>query len=180
MIRKVIGKMLYSLIGTHLPSAHCRVKFIGKFSKWFRALCGRMMLAKCGNNVNIYPGGGFSSKVELGNNSDLGLRCRINGKVIIGDDVIMAPDVAIYTVNHNTERIDVPIKYQGITEERPVIIGDGTWICSRVIILPGVKIGKGVVVGAGAVITKDIPDFAVVAGNPAKIVRIREQKIEEK
>lgn len=173
MIKKAIGKTLYALIGTHLPTAHCRIKFMGAFSKWFRAMCGKMILQKCGTNVNIYPKAGFSSSVELGNNSDIGLRCRLNGKVIIGDDVIMAPDVAVYTVNHNTSRTDIPIKYQGITEERPVTIGDGCWICTRVIILPGVSIGKGCVIGAGAVVTKSIPDYCVAAGNPAVIVKKR-------
>lgn len=173
MVKKLIGKVLYTLIGTHLPSAHCRIRFIGKFSKWFRGLCGKMILAKCGSNVNIYPKAEFSSKVELGNNSDIGLRNRINGKVVIGDDVIMAPDVAIYTTNHNTQRIDIPIKYQGITEEKPVVIGDGTWVCSRVIILPGVTIGKDCVIAAGAVVTKDIPDYSVAAGNPAVVVKNR-------
>lgn len=173
MIKKVLGKFLYRVIGTHLPVAHCRIRFMGNFSKWFRGKCGKLILDKCGSNVNIYPKAMFSSRVELGDNSDLGLRCHINGKVIIGNDVIMAPDVAIYTVNHNTDRVDIPIKYQGSTEEKPVSIGDGCWICARVIILPGVKIGKGCVVGAGAVVTKSVPDFSVVAGNPARVVKQR-------
>ena len=172
-MRKAIGKILWAVIGTHLPMAHCRVKLIGAFSKWFRAMCGKMILNKCGKNVNIYPKAEFSSKIELGDNSDLGYRCKINGKCIIGRDVIMAPDVAIYTVNHKTDRIDIPIKYQGVTEERPVIIGDGTWICSRVIILPGVEIGKGCVIGAGAVVTKSIPDFSIAGGNPAVVIKKR-------
>jgi maltose O-acetyltransferase len=69
---------------------------------------------------------------------------------------------------------DIPIKYQGVTEEKSVTIGDGCWICSRVIILPGVHIGKNSVIGAGSVVTKDIPDYAIAAGNPAKVVRIRD------
>lgn len=175
MIKKILGKALYTIIGSHLPSAHCRIRFLGKFSKYFRETCGKMILTKCGSNVNIYPKAEFSSKIELGNNSDIGLRCRINGKVIIGDDVIMGPDVAIYTVNHNTQRIDIPIKYQGVSEEKPVIIGAGTWICARAIILPGVNIGKGCVIGAGAVVTKSIPDFSIAAGNPAIVVKKRVQ-----
>lgn len=173
VIGKIIGKVLYHVIGTHLPSAHTLIKPIGIFSKRFRGLCGKLILCKCGKNVNIYPHGKFSSSVELGDNSDLGLRCQINGKVVIGNNVIMAPDVAIYTVNHNTARTDIPIKYQGNTEEKPVYIGDSCWICARVIILPGVKIGKGCVIAAGAVVSKDVPDYSVVAGNPAVIVKNR-------
>ena len=85
----------------------------------------------------------------------------------------MAPDVVIYTVNHRTDRVDVPIKYQGNTEQKPVIIGNGVWIGHGAFILPGVKIGEGAVVAARAVVTKDVPAFSIVAGNPAKEVKSR-------
>ena len=85
----------------------------------------------------------------------------------------MGPDVAMYTVNHKADRTDIAIKYQGVTKERPITIGDGCWICSRAIILPGVSIGEGCIIGAGAVVTKDMPPYSVVAGNPAKVVKSR-------
>ena len=175
MIKKAVGRILYNLIGIHLPTAHCRIKFIGKMSKKFREMCGKLILDKCGDNVNIYPKSLFSSSVELGNNADIGYLARINGKCIIEDNVIMGPEVLVYTRNHITDRTDIAIQYQGTGEERPVIIGRDSWICARAIILPGVKIGKGVVVAAGAVVSKDVPDYAVVAGNPAKVVKMRNQ-----
>ena len=64
-----------------------------------------------------------------------------------------------------------PIKYQGTTKEKPVIIGDGCWICARTILLPGVLIGEGCIVAAGAVVTKDVPDNSLVAGVPAKLIK---------
>lgn len=172
-IKRLIGHLLYAAIGTHLPAAHCVLKPVGSASKKFRQLCGKLMLEKCGDNVNIYPKAKFSSKVELGNNSDIGYAARLNGKVIIGNDVIMGPEVVIYTTNHRTDRVDIPIKYQGTTEEKPVIIGDGCWICARTILLPGVSIGEGCIVAAGAVVSKDAPPYSVVAGNPAKVVKCR-------
>ena len=117
----------------------------------------------------------FSSKVTLGDNSDIGLYAELNGTVIIGNDVIMAPNVVVYTRNHNSSDISIPIKYQGDSPERPVVIGDGTWIGSRVIILPGVNIGANSIVGAGAVVTKSVPDYSVVVGNPGRVVRRRNQ-----
>ncbi len=63
---------------------------------------------------------------------------------------------------------------QGFAEEKPVVIEDDVWIGSRVTILPGVTIGRGSVVGAAAVVTKDVPPYSVVAGNPAKVVKTRE------
>lgn len=172
-IKKLVGRVLYSCIGNFLPVAHFYIKPIGQLSKTFRQICGKLILRQCGDNVNIYPKASFSSKIILGNNSDIGYKARINGEVTIGDNVIMGPEVVVYTNNHNIYRKDIAIKYQGITETKPVTIGEGSWIGARVIILPGVKIGKGVVIGAGAVVSKNIPDYAVAVGNPIKIVRIR-------
>lgn len=65
---------------------------------------------------------------------------------------------------------------QGFQEEKPVYIGNDVWIGSRVTILPEVKIGNGCVIGAGAIVTKDVPDYAIVGGNPARVIRYRNQE----
>ena len=62
---------------------------------------------------------------------------------------------------------------QGFQSEEPVVIGDDVWISDRVIILPGVKIGNGVIIAAGAIVTKDVLPFAIVGGNPAKVIKSR-------
>lgn len=85
---------------------------------------------------------------------------------------MMGPDVVILTHTHNIERADIPMRFQGFRVAK-VTIGNDVWIGMRSIIMPGVKIGNGVVIGAGAVVTKDIPDYAVVGGVPAKIIRFR-------
>lgn len=172
-IRSVIGKALYLIFGKYLPSAHCIIKPVGIVCKLIRAFEGRMILDKCGRGVNIYPKAQFSSKVELGNYSDIGLAARIQGKCVIGDNVMMGPEVLIWTINHTTSDLSVPMMYQGSEEERPVFIGNDCWIGSRAIILPGVKIGNGVIIGAGAVVSRDIPDYAVAVGNPARVVKYR-------
>lgn len=176
-LKVVLGKILYNVIGKHLPVAHCLIKPIGVISKKFRELCGKLILQQCGNNVNIYPKAEFSSKVTLGDNSDIGYAARINGTCVIGNDVIMGPEVLIYTVNHSSVRTDIAIKYQGLTSEKPVYIGDGSWICARAIILPGVHVGRNAIVAAGAVVSKDVPDYAIVAGNPACVVKQRDTVI---
>ena len=86
---------------------------------------------------------------------------------------MIGPEVIIYTQNHSFDRIDIPMCEQGFQEECKVEIGNDVWIGARVIILPGVKIGNGCVIGAGAVVTKDVPDYCVVGGNPAKILKVR-------
>jgi maltose O-acetyltransferase len=62
---------------------------------------------------------------------------------------------------------------QGFSQERPVVIGDDVWIGGQVIILPGVKVGSHSIIGAGSVVTKDVPQYAVVGGNPAKVIKFR-------
>ena len=170
-IRILFGKILY-VVASRLPESFAHIQ-IGQ--KWFRGLCGKLILETCGKGVNIEKGAMFPSCTELGDFSGIGVRARLSGKVIIGNDVMMAPDVCIYARNHAYDRLDIPMDRQGIAPERPVVIGDDVWIGTRVIILPGVKVGTGAVIGAGAVVTKDVPDYAVVGGNPAYVIKMRKE-----
>ena len=87
----------------------------------------------------------------------------------------MGPNVTVLTRNHAFSRTDIPMNQQGMSEVRPVTISDDVWIGANVIILPGVCVGRGAIIGAGAVVTKNVPEYAIVAGNPAKIVKYRKQ-----
>ncbi len=171
-IKKVIGVLLYNLIGKHLPTSFSHVK-IGQ--KKFRAFCGKLMLDKCGKNVNIECKASISNRVQLGDRSGIGIRASISGKCIIGNDVMMGPNCIIYTRNHKIDDVTIPMNAQGIQEEKPVYIGDDVWIGGRVTILPGVKIGSHSVIGAGAVVTKDVPEWAIAAGNPAIVKKYRKE-----
>ena len=168
-IKLLIGRILY-LFASHLPESFFWIN-IGQ--KQIRAFCGKLILSKCGRNVNIEKGANFPSSAELGDNSDIGIRAQLNGKVIIGNNVMMGPDVCIHARNHAFDRLDIPMNLQGFTTEKPVVIEDDVWIGARAIILPGVHIGTGAVIGAGAVVTKEVPDYAVVGGNPAHILKMR-------
>lgn len=85
---------------------------------------------------------------------------------------MMRPDVSILTHTHNIERTGIPMGQQGMRVSE-VIIGNDVWIGMRVIIMPGVKVGNGAVIGAGTVVTKDVPDYAIVGGVPARIIKFR-------
>lgn len=85
---------------------------------------------------------------------------------------MMGPEVTILTHTHNIERTDIPMRQQGMRVAE-VVVGNDVWIGMRVVIMPGVRVGDGAVVGAGAVVTKDVPDFAIVGGVPAKIIKYR-------
>lgn len=89
-------------------------------------------------------------------------------KVIFGDNVFLAPHVSIYTSGHP---IDADIRNKEVEYAKPVTIGSDVWIGGNVVINPGVTIGSDVVIGSGSVVTKDIPDHMIAAGNPCKVIR---------
>lgn len=169
-VSEKLGKLIYYSFAKHLPPSYSGIK-VGQ--KTLRAFCGKLMLKHCGKKVNIEKGAMFSTKVSLGDYSGIGINARINGTCTIGDYVMMGTDVVVITRNHSFDRTDIPMMHQGFEEERPVVIGNDVWIGDRVIIMPGVRVGDGSILAAGAVVTHDVPSYAVVAGVPAKIIKMR-------
>jgi maltose O-acetyltransferase len=94
------------------------------------------------------------------------------GGLQIGKNTIIGLESLIITSTHKYERTDIPISSQG-SYSKPIQIGDDCWIGARVILLPGVNIGKGSIIGANAVVTHDIPEYSVAAGIPCKRIRSR-------
>jgi len=138
-----------------------------------RRLWGKCIAKKIGTNVNIEKGAHFTPDLTIGNNSGVGINAEINGPVTIGNDVMMGPEVIVYTSSHAHSRTDITMIEQGFEEIKPVTIGNDVWIGRRVIIMPGVTIGNGCIIAAGAVVTKNIPDYAIAGGVPAKILKYR-------
>ena len=167
---KVICLVLYYGFAKRVPSTG-PFRRIGVKLRYY--LC-KNILKKIGRNVWIaeWAHFGYGSDVEIGDNSGLGKNCAIS-HATIGNNVLMGPDFLYIPLNHAFERIDVPIKMQGKHSPEQLIVDDNVWIGARVIVLPGVHIGHDAVIGAGAVVTKDVPPYAIVAGNPAKILRMR-------
>lgn len=164
----------YYFIARHLPGSDAPYSFGSKQIRRF--LCKRIF-KRAGKNINIEHGAFFASgrDIEIGDNSGIGLNCRVNGPLKIGNDVMMGPDVMIFTQNHKYDRLDIPMRLQ-TDPKKLVVIEDDVWLAARVIVLPGVTIHKGAIVGAGAVVTKDVPEYAVVGGNPARIIKYRNGK----
>ena len=169
-VKPIIGRALYLWIFQWLPVSYSHLK-LGQ--KKLRELSCRMFMAKCGKNVNIERRANISSKVEIGDNSGIGIYASIGGKCTIGNDVMMGPHCTIYTRNHKFSDLSLPMRLQGFQQEKPVVIGDDVWVGGYVIILPGVHIGSHSIIGAGAVVRDDVPEYAIVAGNPAKVIKYR-------
>ena len=112
----------------------------------------------------------YGSHIEVGKNFFANYNCTIIdvAKVTIGNNCQMAPNVAIYTAGHPLHPVSRNSLYEyGIS----VTIGDNVWIGGNTVILPGVHIGSNTVIGAGSVVTKDIPDWVVAAGNPCRVIK---------
>ena len=108
--------------------------------------------------------------VVIGDHTRIGIHNTIIGPVTIGNHVNLAQGITVTALNHNFDDTTKRIDEQGIAT-KPVVISDDVWIGANAVILPGVTIGKHVVVAAGAVVTKDVPDNTIVGGVPATIIK---------
>lgn len=112
----------------------------------------------------------YGNHIEVGENFYANVNCIMLdvGKITIGDNVLFGPNVSIYTAGHP---IHPESRNSGYEYGIPVTIGSNVWIGGSCVILPGVSIGNNVVIGAGSVVTKDIPDNVCAAGNPCRVIR---------
>lgn len=171
MLRKITLVLYYCVI-VHLP--HSRfIPFIGVVRVWYLSKILKVMSFDRRSKVehNVYISDAESLKI--------GKNCRINENVfiqgaIIGDHVLIAPNVAIMNSAHRHDDVHKPIAEQGSTPESDPIIEDYVWVGRNVVILHGVTIGKGAIIGAGAVVTKDVAPYTIVGGVPAKLIKKRE------
>ncbi|MEM6537318.1 MAG: acyltransferase [Pseudomonadota bacterium] len=131
-----------------------------------------------GKEPAISPNAVFShaERIVAGDRLRLGARCTLwagpsHGKIKMGNDVLFGPEVFVTAANYRFND-GSPVTEQAM-EENNVIIGNDVWIGARAIILPGVTIGDGAIIGAGAVVTTDIPSFSVAVGVPARVVAKR-------
>jgi maltose O-acetyltransferase len=150
------GLMWIHLINDNIPSHLIR--------KWIFVAAG----GKIGSGSVIHMSARYfqPSGIEIGSDTIIGYRAFLDGRdaLIIGNHVDIASEVMIYNSEHDINSPDF------VATTGAVEIGDYAFIGPRVIILPGVKIGRGAIIAAGAVVTKDVPEFAIVGGVPAKVI----------
>jgi len=177
MLLKRIGRFLcrklYYSFARKLPESEGSHGGIYRKIRYFFA---SRSVRSCGKNVNFERGARFDSDITIGDNSGIGINCLVSGSAVIGNDVMMGPECILYSRNHAHGDIHLPMNLQGFEQERPVHVGDDVWFGARVLVMPGVTIGSHCIIGAGAVVTKNVPDYAIVGGNPARILRMRTEE----
>lgn len=156
-----IELMLLRWVG-HIPLHSVRKLFYLAFG---------MKIAR-GSTIHMFANFFYPPYIEIGEDTIIGNNAFLDGRapLIIGNHVDIASEVMIYNSEHDINAEDFKAR------EEAVEIGDYVFVGPRAIILPGVKIGRGAVVAAGAVVTRDVPDFAVVGGVPAKVIGERNLK----
>ena len=175
----MLYKLLYYGFARFLPKS--TVPILGKLSMQIRrAICQHLFRKdethQCRKLV-IERGAYFGSgkNFTVGDEVGFGKNFKsLNRIVTIDDYLMMGEDVLFLGGGHKYDRTDIPMGHQGSQASTPLYIAGDVWIGARAIILPGCRrIGYGAIIGAGAVVTKDVPDWAVVGGNPAKIIKSR-------
>lgn len=142
-----------------------------------RFILSSFVKLKVGKYENPLLVNGFSTvtkKTILGANVSFnGMSIQGSGEVIIGNNFHSGQNCLILTQNHNYEGNMIP--YDNTYICKKTTIGENVWLGHRVIILPGITIGEGAIIQAGAVVTKDVPDYAIAGGNPAEIFKYRDK-----
>lgn len=180
MIRAMISKYRFDKnsdrIGPDCPFTHWKLYF--NFS--MIALC-QQKFNFFGNNAEFRPGAYAicCSKISLGDNVIIRPGTMLfadpregeSGRITIEENVMIGSGVHMYVHNHRFDNPDLPIIDQGYYPSKSIILKKGSWIGANAIILPGVTIGENSVIGAGSVVTHDIPPFSVAVGSPARVIK---------
>jgi maltose O-acetyltransferase len=141
----------------------------------------RLKFGAVGNNVCVGWGNKFEApeNIHLGNNILIGWKSWFagHGGIYIGNNVVFSHNVTLWTSNHNYDSPDLEsIPFDSKLLLRPITIEDNVWIGFGAMLAPGVRIGEGAVIGMGSIVTKDVPSYAVVGGNPAKVIKFRDKQ----
>ncbi len=172
-VKKLFCLALYYGFATHLPDSY---SFIGgSLANRLRvALCKRIFL-KSGliSTINRKVRFGSGKNVVIGNGSGIGANTEIPSDIIIGENVIISRRCFVLNRNHRYDNTSIPIVKQGFKEVKQTIIEDDCWIGMNTLMTPGRHVKKGTIVAMGSVLTKDFPEYSIVGGNPAKLIRYR-------
>lgn len=150
---------------------------LGKFGGWLRNKCAKHLFSECQGKLNLEQGAYFGNgkNIYVLGDAGIGKDFVCHGRIVtIQGNLMMGEEVMFQGGGHRFDDINVPMGQQGDLPDSPLEIGEDVWIGARAMVLPGCKkIGAHSIIGAGAVVTHDVPEYAIVGGNPAKIIRMR-------
>jgi len=167
-IKYRIGRVVWSIVWT----LACRWTPQGVgFLYWWRNLWLRLFGAKIGRGVHVYPSACIWQPwfLEMGDYSCLAnsVDCYSAAVISIGRNAVVSQGAYLCAASHDISSLFFEL------EARPIVIGDNVWVAARSVVLPGVRLGEGAVVAAGAVVSRDVDPWVVVAGNPARSIKMR-------
>jgi acetyltransferase-like isoleucine patch superfamily enzyme len=176
MLRTLAFWITARRIGPDLPLSHLLL-----YSKGAGRWLARRKLRHFGDGAQIRPHAYLveCAFISIGRNVVVRPGCKFfavpheqnRGDITIDDDVLIGSDVHIYVSNHRFDDVGQDIYAQGHSAPSPVRLKQGCWVGAGAIILPGVTIGRNAVVGAGSVVSRDVPDYCIAAGSPARVLR---------
>lgn len=175
VLKEFIGRVKWSYRADRLGPDVFSTYFLMYSPTLARKICERKF-KHFGEDAEIRHGATVigCSKISLGRSVTIRTGAYLvagNAEIIIEDKALIAAGVQMHTENHEYNDITLPIYDQGFQESKTIYIKSGAWIAANAVILPGVTVGQNAVVAAGSIVNKDVPDFSVVAGVPAEVVK---------
>ena len=168
-VKKVFCYLIYICLAKHLPDG---LGPIGRVANMLRRTVTRPLLKRPAKTFSIDAGSDYGNGccLEISEHTNIGPNFSLTGSgtVTFGEHVAMGKECMFITQNHRY----LEEGYDGF-EIRDIVVGNNVWFGHRVIVLPGIRIGDHTIIGAGAVVTKDVPEYAIVAGNPARVIKFR-------
>ncbi len=164
--KKLLGRIIY-VVGGVLPHGSYQ-QF--PLSQAVRRLSAKLLFDKCGEGINLGRKCRLSNHISIGDRSGIGDGGYVSGTLVIGNNVMIAPQCVFLGLNHAFD--ELTLEHLGAVS-KPIIISDNVWIGYGAKILAGVTIGEYAIVGAGAVVTKDVEPYSVVGGVPARLIKNR-------
>lgn len=171
--KKIVCLLFYYGFAQYLPDSYSN--YLGKYSNAIRVFLCKRIFYKCGKirTINRKVKFGSGRRLVIGDDSGIGANTQIPSDTIIGNNVILSRNCFILNRNHSFDRTDIPINNQGFKPALQTIIDDDCWIGMNSLLTPGRHVKKGTIVAMGSVLTKDFPEYSIVGGNPAKLIKSR-------
>lgn len=173
-LNRTFWRMLYELLARWIPGKRMG-RIVDSLGTKLRTRSVRGFIAACGTNLYLSENVTVSSQTRIGSHVSINENSRLQS-CTIGDYVLIGPECYAIIRNHHFSDLNTPIALQGYDDEAAPVIGSDVWIGARVTLLPGVFIGDHAIVATGAVVTRDVPAYAIVGGVPAKIIGDRREK----